>query len=110
MTVEKVALKVYDHTDIRDECTYDGHPFEFIADVAGDNPWLSDLQEVAVDNHFIADKLRQLGAVEDGVILDCESCCFYAYFRTKHAGVEFLRKLRAWLTQKAHLLEKARAY
>ena len=110
MTTEKVEIKVYDHTDIRDECTTRGHPFEFIADVAGENPWLSDLQDAPVDNHFIAEKLIQLGAVTDGVKLDPESCCFFAYFKEKHDGVEFLKKLRAWLNQKARLLEKARAY
>jgi hypothetical protein len=110
MTDEKVEIKVYDHTDIRDECRCHGYEFSFLADVAGENPWLSDLQDTVVDNHYIAERLQQMGAATNGVKLDPEGCCLFVYFKTKHDGVEFLKKLRAWLHQKARLLEKARAY
>jgi hypothetical protein len=98
--------KTYDATDLR-EYPDGEHPFEFVADVAGDN---SDLFDYAVSNHDIANKLTELGAVTDGVVLDEEDCCFYAYFDSKEEGIAFLKKLSAYLKQKAQLLEKARAY
>lgn len=102
MTLEH---KTYDASDL--QIHGDGYEVQFIADVAGDN---SDLFDYAVTNHDIADKLNELGAVTQGVTLDAESCCFYAYFKTKDAGVAFLKKLSAYLKQKAQLLEKAKSY
>lgn len=109
---ELVKAHKYDHTDIRphEDPTDSKHPFMFLADVAGDNAELFELQDNYIDNHYIANKLKELGAVGPGVVLDEEACMFYAYFTTQHVGTEFLRKLSAWLVQKAHLLEKAKAY
>ena len=101
----------YDHTDIRPS-TFDDpeYPFMFIGDVAGDNSYLFELQEGRVDNHFIAKKMQELCAVGEGVMLDEEACLLYAFFKTQHIGIEFLKKLSAWLSQKARLLERAKEY
>lgn len=113
-TSEPIKVHKYDHTDIRPrEGAADDlpkHRFMFLADVAGDNSELFGLQDDYVDNHYIARHLKELGAVGAGVVLDEESCMFYAYFTTQHAGTEFLQKLSAWLVQKARLIEKAKAY
>ena len=106
----KEPFHKYNHTDIRlNEHGEIQYPFVFIEDVAGDNSDLFVLEEEQVDNQWIARKLQDLGAVTEGVKL--EPCAvFYAYFTSQHAGTMFLKKLTAWLSQKAHLLDKARAY
>lgn len=100
-----LQYKTYDASDLQ----VDGYGYtcKFIADVAGDN---SDLFDYAVSNHDIAKKLTELGAVSKGVKLDPETCCFYAYFKTDKDGLDFLKKLSAYLKQKSKLLEKAKAY
>jgi hypothetical protein len=101
----------YDHTDIRTNDRGDKeYPFMFVADVAQENSNLFVLDEEYVDNQWIAHRLKELGAVEDGVKLDHNPNIFYAYFASNHVGCQFLRKLSAWLSQKAHLLDKARSY
>ena len=98
-------VKTYDHTDLR---VYDydkKYKFEFIADVAGDNP---DVFEG--DNHDVANKLKSLGAIGKEDCLDEESACFYIYFKSREAGVAFLKKLSAYIRQKKALYEKAKAF
>jgi len=108
---EPIVAHRYDHTDIRPS-TFDDprFPFMFLADVAQENAHLFELQEGRIDNHFIAKKMKELGAVENGIQLEEEGCMFYAFFKSQHVGTEFLKKLSAWLSQKARLLEKARSY
>ena len=79
--------------------------FTFMADVPGDNPDV--LGEY--DNHILADKLTRFGAVGDNDRLDCETCCFYMYFQQKVDGIAFIKKLNAYLSQKARLLREAEA-
>lgn len=106
-----MKLRFYDESDIQvankpyhfDNKTY---PFEFIADVPGDNPdVLGDY-----DNNYLADKLQRFCALGKGDKLDCESSCFYIYFTTKTAGLAFLKKLNAYLSQKSRLLREAESF
>ena len=100
----------YDHTDIRPneriEATW---PFMFVADVANENSNLFVLDDEYIDNAWIAEHLRKMGAVTSGVRLE-PNALFYAYFVSHTRGSEFLRKLSAWLSQKARLLDKAKSY
>lgn len=101
-----MEIKTYDHTDLQVmEDNSSKFKFKFIADVAGDNPDVFD-----GDNHLVANKLKSLGALgrEDG--LDEESSCFYIYFKTREAGIAFLKKLSAYIKQKKTLVEKARDF
>lgn len=106
-----MEVKTYDETDLRpqdiEDLKKDGFEFSFIEDVAGDN---ADLFDFETNNHTIANKLKELGAVDKDVLLDCESSCFYAYFKTKKAGVAFVKKLSSYLLQKKSLLEKAKEF
>ena len=109
MTLE---YHIYDSTDLREVENYDpalaeGWRFMFYADVAGDN---SDLFADPIDNKGLTDKLKSVGAVDKEVLLSPEACCFYAYFTSKKSGVEFLKKLSAYLVQKKSLLEKAKDF
>lgn len=100
-----MVIKTYDSSDLR-PYTYDAaYKFEFIADVAGDNP---DIFEG--DNHDVADKLKSLGAIGKGDELDEESGCFFIYFKTEEAGIAFLKKLSAYIRQKKNRIEKAKAF
>lgn len=107
-------IHFYNESDIRtlstpkEYITIDGesYPFEFIADVPGDNPdVLGDY-----DNQVLADRLERFGAVGKDDRLDCEMCCFYIYFRTKEDGLKFIKKLNEYLSQKASLLLDAAAF
>ena len=82
------------------------YPFSFIVDVPGDNP---DVLE-DYDNNVLADKLTLFGAIGRGDKLDCESCCFYIYFKSKGAGLTFIKKLNDYLSQKARLIRQAAAF
>jgi hypothetical protein len=102
-----MEIKTYNHTDLRSiENREDNkYLFEFIADVAGDNPDIFD-----GDNHEVARKLKSLGAFGKGDCPDEESCLFYIYFKSKKSGIEFIKKLSAYIRQKKSILEKAQAY
>jgi len=101
-----MKAKTYNETDLM-EITREGedYSYEFIADVAGDNHELFDL-----DNKELVRKLEELQATGPNDVLDPESSCLYAYFKSKKEGVAFLKKLSAYLNQKARLLDKALAY
>ena len=107
-----MQFQQYDASDLRStEYRKDpDYPFEFIADVAGDNADLFVMDEEVVDNNELGRRMAELGAVTKGVKLDPESCCFYAYFKSGPDGIAFLKKLSAYLSQKAKLLEKAKAF
>jgi hypothetical protein len=100
-----MEIKTYDHTDLQDYQYDEKFKCSFIADVVGDNPDI-----FQGDNNDVADKLKKLGAVGKHDQLDSEGGCFYIYFRTKEAGMAFLKKLSAYIRQKKTLLEKAEAF
>lgn len=106
-----MKLKFYDDTDIvkRDEPFILGgkkHLYEFIRDVPGDNPdVLGDY-----DNNELAYRLDELGAFTSGTFPDSESCCFYIYFVNLPAARAFIKKLNAYISQKARLIREARAF
>lgn len=104
-----MEIKTYDHTDLRstDYRNDKDYKFEFIADLVGDNP---EVFEECDDNHAVANKLKSLGAFGKGDVPDEEASCFYIYFKDKSAGMAFLKKLSAYIRQKKHLLEKAKAF
>jgi hypothetical protein len=103
-------IHFYSEDDIRTQPPFDidgeEYKFAFIADVPGESPdVLGDY-----DNHLLATRLERFGAVGSDDRLDCESCCFYIYFRTKQAGFNFITKLNAYLSQKAQLLREAATF
>jgi hypothetical protein len=108
-----VNVHFYSEDDIRhheasEVTVIDGksYAFSFIADVPGDNPdVLGDY-----DNRVLADRLTRFGALGKDDRLDCEICCFYAYFRRNTDGLAFLRKLNAYLSQKSRLIREANAF
>jgi hypothetical protein len=104
-----MEIKIYDHSDLRSTDYRDDkkYKFEFIADLLGDNP---EIFEDCGDNHGVANKLKQLGAFGKGDSPDEEAACFYIYFRDKAAGVNFLKKLSAYIRQKKSLIETAKAF
>ena len=96
------------HLGAEEAPTIDGtvYPYAFIADVPGDNPdVLGDY-----DNHALADRLTQFKAIGPSDRLDCESCCFYAYFQEKEDGVNFVRRLNAYISQKSRLIRAANSF
>lgn len=103
-------IHFYKQDDLRSdqEITIDNqsYPFSFIVDVPGDNPDVLD----DYDNHVLADKLALFGAIGEDDKLDCESCCFYIYFKSKSAGMSFIKKLNDYLSQKARLIRQAAAF
>jgi len=106
-----MELKLYSDDDIRKDAvpyTYQGkeYPYSFISDVPGDNPDV--LGEF--DNHQLADRLTEHKAVTGAVLLDCETCCFYAYFTNLPAARAFIKKLNAYISQKARLIREAHAF
>lgn len=104
-----MQCKKYDESDLMPvDREGEAHTFEFISDVAGDNDEL--FAPDGVDNNELAQKLKELGATGPDDVLDPESSCLYAYFKKKEDGVAFLKKLTAYLRQKAHLLKEAKAY
>ena len=105
-------FKQYDESDLRStEYREDKvYPWEFIANVAGENADLFNHEDVWVDNNEIGRRLTELGAVSKGVQLDTESACFYAYFKTRAVGEAFLKKLSAYISQKAGLLGRAKSF
>jgi len=104
-------IHFYQENDIRlssESNNIDGkeYPFTFIADVPGDNPdVLGDY-----DNHVLADRLTRFGALGEDDRLDCESCCFYAFFAHKVDGLAFIERLNSYLSQKSRLLREAEAF
>lgn len=104
-----MQIKTYDETDLqKSEFVDDHYNYQFIADVVGDNADL--LEETISDNNELYAKLKEVGALGKDDCGDPEACCFYIYFVTKKAGVDFIKKLNAYLTQKRKLLEEARAF
>jgi hypothetical protein len=108
-----VNIHFYTEDDVQtprgeDAISVDGelYPFEFIADIPSDNPGaLGDY-----DNLQVADRLERFGAVGKDDRLDCESCCFYIYFKTKKDGLTFIKKLNDYLSQKARLIRDAAVF
>lgn len=84
----------------------DSYYYKFMADVPGDNPDV--LGEY--DNHVLADRLTRFGALGEGDRLDCETCCFYAYFQHKTDGLTFIQKLNDYLSRKSKLMREADAF
>lgn len=108
--MSSISIKTYGEDDLT-EYTYDTKfKWQFIADVVGDNGDVFAHDDGWVNNNELGSRLEKLGAVTKGVCLDTESCCFYAYFKTKAAGVAFLKKLNAYLSQKANLLRQAKEF
>ena len=104
-----MQIKTYDATDLqKSEYVDDTYNYQFIADVVGDNADI--LEETVADNNELYWKLKELGAIGKRDCGDTECCCFYIYFVTKKAGLEFIKKLNAYLTQKRKLLEEAKAF
>jgi hypothetical protein len=107
-----VDIHFYNESDVRCEPgqahSIDGkeYPYSFIADVPGDNPdVLGDY-----DNNILADRLQEFRAVGGDDRLDCETCCFYAYFLDRPAAVAFIKKLNAYISQKSRLIRAAQAF
>jgi len=104
-------LKLYDETDIQEKPEQQSESgeafrFSFVRDLPGDNPdVLGDYNNVE-----LARKLQELGAFGPDDQLDPEVGCFYAYFNTRKDAWEFIRKLNAYVGQKARLLQEAKAY
>lgn len=98
-------IKTYDDTDLM-ESDKKGFSHEFIVDLPGDNPdTLGDY-----DCHKIAERLKETGAFSKGDLVAPEWCVFYVYFRSKTDGRAFVKKLNAYIIQKARLLREARAF
>jgi hypothetical protein len=104
-------IKTYDESDLRpiqfEELQRDGFEFSFIEDIVGDN---FELFGQELDNKSLGNRLKEMGAVDRDAVLDCESSCFYAHFKTKKSGTAFIKKLSTYLIQKRSLLEKAKEY
>ena len=48
-------------------------------------------------NNSVADILRKHGVIDDTMLCDPENGCFYAYFRTREQGRQFLQRLNRFL-------------
>ena len=103
-----MQIKTYDESDLQEYTYNKKFKFQFIANVTADNHEL--FADTDMDNNQLGEKLEELGAVGKSDSLDTEMCCFYIYFKTKDAGVSFLKKLTAYLEQKRKLLQKAKAF
>lgn len=102
-----MEMKLYDEDDLRDTKYRSGtEPWEFIADLPGDNP---DLFE-DLDNHSMVERLREFGAVGADDVTDPEACCTYIYFKKKADGLRFIKKLNKYIIEKATLVEKAQNF
>jgi hypothetical protein len=105
-----MQIHLYDDSDIRQGQSYEfggvEYPYAFIADVPGDNPdTLGDY-----DNNKLADRLEAADSKVSGAIVDPETCCFYAYFKTMKGAKEFVQKLNQYIMKKSELLRKAVAF
>jgi len=102
-----MEVHTYSDDDILSTSYRNGEqPWEFIADIPGDN---SDLLG-DFDNNMMVDHLKECGAVQDCDVVDPEVCCFYIYFKDKNAGRRFIKGLNNYLLMKAQLFEKARSF
>lgn len=100
-----MKIKTYGPDDVRkDPDIMKGYPYHFVRDVAFDN------DEVFGDNHEVADCMKKMGFPNKSVVMDPELCCFYAYFKSKKAGVSFINKLNRYLNKKLELRNIADNY
>lgn len=53
-------------------------------------------------NHDVTDILRRAGVLGEETVTDPEHSCFYAYFKSKKKGQEFLWRLNGWLRDNWH--------
>lgn len=108
-----MQLKTYDETDIRGQpplCltgeATDSYNFLFMEDVAGDNYELFE----ARDNDDVAFRLEEAGVITSADRDAPESSILYVYFKQKKDALAFIKRLNAYLQEKARKLEDAKAY
>ena len=99
-----MEMKLYDEGDLRDTKYRSAkEPWEFIADLPGDNP---DLFE-DLDNNSLTERLKAYGVIKECDVADPETCCSYVYFVDKRHGLRFIKKLNEYILEKARLLEQS---
>jgi hypothetical protein len=100
-------IKLYDETDLRTSSDSDSEfKYEFIEDVPGDNIDIFG----DYDNVGITSRLREHKVFGEGDKAEPVSDIMYVYFKDLSAGKSFIKRLNAYITEKATKVQDAQQF